>query len=252
MKKSVEKYKGFYIGRYEAGSTTERKSYQERGNGTTKMVVKRDQYPYTLVCWGIYDEETGDYSVDKTSTIDGIENNGKGAVYLCRHMYDGKSVGVKSTLCYGCQWDAMLKFIGNKGFDIENSSRDWGNYYESEFEITRKSAQKLLVVEDGEKSGKYHGWESAYGRFGLANKGFILTTGASDRNKSANIYDVAGNCKEWIMSIGKDVDGRWQRGGCVLPNVNGDRANLIDGDSMLKIDSYFGFRPALYISLDVH
>ena len=201
MKQSVNKYKGFFIGRYEAGSTTVRKGWQTEGNGTTKMVVKRDQYPYVLVGWGQYNEETKDYSDDMIYLGEGLtENNGKGAVYLCRHMYDGKSVGVKSTLCYEEQWDAMLNFIEKHDFDTKTSSTDWGNYYGSEFEITRKSAKKQLVAKNGTSMKEYVPWESAYGTFGATNASYLLTTGASDRNMAANIYDVAGNCDEWQMA----------------------------------------------------
>ena len=150
MKKSVDQYKGFYIGRYEAGSTTERIGYKEdkKGNGTTKMVVQRDQYPYNWVRWGVYDESTGDYSADaineKVNDPYNGENNGKGAVYLCRHMYDGETVGVKSNLCYKAQWNAMLEFIKKHKVDTNTNSTNWGNFYGSQFEVNRKSAKKAL------------------------------------------------------------------------------------------------------------
>ncbi len=202
MKKSVEKNKGFYIGRYEAGSSTERKGYQKEGNRTTKLVVQRDQYPYVYVGWGKYNEETEDYSDDIYGTGDySLENNGKGAVYLSRHMYDGQNVGVKSTLCYGVQWDAMLSFLKKSGQDVDVDDSDWGNYYESQFEINRKSVKKQLIVKSGNGTGKYEMWENGDGSFGAPGVGYILTTGATDRNKLKNIYDVAGNCNEWLMKM---------------------------------------------------
>ena len=255
MKKSVGKYKGFYIGRYEAGSTTERKGYYDKkGNGTTKMVVQRDQYPYNWVAWGVYDGATGDYSADAINNIIDDpyqgENNGKGAVYLCRHMYDGKAVGVKSTLCYGVQWDAMLSFIKGKDFDTDEDSTEWGNYYGLEFEITRKSAKKMLRIKDEVVEYKYVPWETAYGAFGANKDSYLLTTGATDRNMAVNLYDVAGNCAELTMEIFPDGDEkkRAYRGSSVQETrlsarVAGDKWRWNETAWTTEIS----FRPALYI-----
>ena len=46
MVKSVYTNKGFYIGRYEAGSVTQR---TDKANGTTEMVVKKNQFPYNYL-----------------------------------------------------------------------------------------------------------------------------------------------------------------------------------------------------------
>ena len=35
----------------------------------------------------------------------------------------------------------------------------------------------------------------------ILSAGFLLTTGATDRNKTMNIYDVAGNCCEFTMEV---------------------------------------------------
>lgn len=125
MVESVYNNGGFYIGRYEAGSTTPRHGVTI--NGTTKMVVKRDQYPYTAVPWGL---SMTDYSSN-------VNNYGKSAVLLSKEFYGelGNNYGVRSTLCYGIQYDAVLDFI-NDIVDV-NSSASWGNYLESSFTITR-------------------------------------------------------------------------------------------------------------------
>lgn len=46
MMQSVQKNKGFYIGRYEAGTIEPRKSST---TGISEVVVKRDAYPYIYV-----------------------------------------------------------------------------------------------------------------------------------------------------------------------------------------------------------
>ena len=151
MVKSVYKNGGFYIGRYEAGSETERTN---KANGTTKMVVKKDKFQYNWVGWGA---STNDWESDVVDTSG--NSQGKGAVYLSKKMYEGKDVGVTSTLCYGVEWDAMLDFIKDKN-DVSNSTL-WGNY-----------------------SGKGE---------------ILAKTGSSDTYSSKNIYDVAGSVWEWTM-----------------------------------------------------
>ena len=135
MKASVAEHKGFYIGRYEAGSETERTYYSSvNANGTTKMVVKSGAYVYNNVGWG----------PSMTSTIGDVinvndmgQNEGKGAVQLSKEMYAGSS-SVVSHLTYGVEWDAALRFIDpnftgyakiSDGQAVYNSSlRTTGNY----------------------------------------------------------------------------------------------------------------------------
>ena len=98
MRAQVLKYGGFYIGRYEAGvnSTTLR-----TGRTTERTVVcKKGVAPYNYVPWG--------KAMNDASEIEGKS----GAVYLAKSMYS-RSSSVTSTLTYGCEWDAMCRYIGD-------------------------------------------------------------------------------------------------------------------------------------------
>ena len=98
MIKSVKEYGGFYIGRFEAGvdSTTLRAA----ATVAQTVVCKKGVAPYNYVPWG-------------ANTNDASEVQGaSGAVYLARNMYK-TSDSVTSTLIYGCQWDAMCRYIGD-------------------------------------------------------------------------------------------------------------------------------------------
>ncbi len=98
MRAQVLKYGGFYIGRYEAGvnSTTLR-----TGTTTAQTVVcKKGVAPYNWVPWG--------KAMNDASEIEGKS----GAVYLAKSMYS-RSSSVTSTLTYGCEWDAMCRYIGD-------------------------------------------------------------------------------------------------------------------------------------------
>ena len=97
MRESVEKNGGFYIGRYEAGSLTERTG---NNDGTTELVVQKNKHPYRYVGWG----------TSMTDVTSDIGTQGKGAVELSREMYKN-STSVVSTLCYSVQWDAALQYM---------------------------------------------------------------------------------------------------------------------------------------------
>ena len=98
MKTQVLKYGGFFIGRFEAGvnSTTLRTAT----TSAQPVVSKRGVAPYNYVPWG--------KAMNDASEIEGKS----GAVYLAKNMYTHPD-SVTSTLCYGSQWDAMCRYIGD-------------------------------------------------------------------------------------------------------------------------------------------
>ena len=171
LTKSIYKYGGFYIGRYEAGSETERTS----SSGVTTLGIKQDMYPYIYVKWG-----------DSMSSI-----GTTGALYLSNSLYNTNEYGAKSMLCTGACWDSMLDFIKDREHSVMDS-RTWGNYSNSEtFEITRGA----YAVYNNNTLGSSNNVGSKYSK--MKNTTILLTTGATERNCSKNIYDVAGNCWEW-------------------------------------------------------
>ena len=87
MKDSVEKNKGFYIGRYETGK-----------DENNKVVIKKNKPVYNQIKWG-------------NTMTDATE----GAVCLARKFAEeNEYTSVTSTLCYGVQWDAIMQFIDEK------------------------------------------------------------------------------------------------------------------------------------------
>ena len=173
LTKSIYKYGGFYIGRYEAGSETERTS----SSGVTTLGIKQDMYPYIYVKWG-----------DSMSSI-----GTTGAVYLSNSLYNTNEYGATSMLCTGACWDSMLDFIKDSKHSVTDSTK-WGNYKNSEtFEITRGS---YAVYDTSNYTlGSFNNVGSKYSK--MKDTSILLTTGATERNCSKNIYDVAGNCWEW-------------------------------------------------------
>ena len=110
MRAQVLKYGGFYIGRYEAGinSTTLR----TKVTTAQTVVCKKGVAPYNYVSWGkaMDDVNTAfapvNYNPDQVST--------SGAVYLAKNFASQHNyTSVTSTLTYGCEWDAMCRYIGD-------------------------------------------------------------------------------------------------------------------------------------------
>ena len=184
LTKSIYKYGGFYIGRYEAGSTTER---TRSSSQTAEFVVQQDKYPYTYVKWG---KSMSDVS--------------EGAVYLCNNLYSSTNTnyGATSMLCTGASWDSMLDFIKDSNHSVKDSIT-WGNYYNSE---TYKVYRGSLYI-----NSEWSTVNTTAGTDVTKNNIILLTTGATERNSSKNIYDVAGNCLEWTTESGSS-SGRVNRG----------------------------------------
>ena len=204
VKASVEKYGGFYIGRYEAGSETERTNV---ANGTTNMVVKKDAYVYNWVGWG---PSMTSVEGDVTSNS---KNQGKGAVELSRNLYKA-STSVKSTLIYGVQWDAVLRFIADDKHNV-NDSTSWGNY-------TNNSDRTSVSPNTPAKTGAHENW------------------------KAKNIYDLAGNAYEWTMEATSSLY-RVIRGGHCGDTGSNVPASFRNVFSPSYCDSVNGFRLALYV-----
>ena len=187
LTKSIYKYGGFYIGRYEAGSETARTS-ASKTKVTPPIGIKQDMYPYVFVKWG-----------EIMSNIGTV-----GAVALSNSLYNSSDYGATSMLCTGACWDSMLDFIKDEEHNVTNSTR-WGNYNNNSetYKIYRGSIYSNSAWSPADVT---NGTEITQ------NQSILLTTGATERNSAKNIYDVAGNCVEWTTesnsSASRVVRGR--------------------------------------------
>ena len=220
LTKSIYKHGGFYIGRYEAGSETERTS----SSGVTTLGIKQDMYPYNYVRWG-----------DSMSSI-----GTTGALYLSNSLYNTNEYGATSMLCTGACWDSMLDFIKDREHSVMDS-RTWGNYSNSEtFEITRGAYAVYNST-----LGSFNNVENKYSK--IKDTSILLTTGATERNCSKNIYDVAGNCLEWTTESSSS-SYRVSRGGSC--NFNGFDYPAYNRVVYSAGSGYnVSFRSSLYVSL---
>ena len=232
LTKSIYKYEGFYIGRYEAGvkpnadgTSTPRTSSSD--SQTADCVIQQDKYPYIYVKWG---KSMSDIS--------------EGAVYLSNRLYNTNEYGAKSMLCTGACWDSMLDFIKDRDHIVKDSTT-WGNYKNSEtFEITRGFYAVLNTRNF--TLGSFNNVGSKYSK--MKDKLILLTTGATERNSAKNIYDVAGNCCEWTTESGS-LSGRVLRGGDYSNSGSGSPACNRGFSSADSSGFSISFRSTLYVSL---
>ena len=209
---SVNKYGGFYIARYEAGSENQRTSSSGTGNA---VLSQANKYPYNYI------NQTD--SITKAATM----NNGK--------------TNVTASLINSAVWDRTLNWLEETNavtraelFD----STSWGNYNNSKFNFTGKysidmGANFTDVTASTEKP---------------ENSSYLLGTGVSDYTKKNNIYDLAGNCWEWTTeSISRSR--RVIRGGRCNGDGFGYPAYGRDYRSAVVSLDVISFRSALYVSL---
>lgn len=207
MYKSVKENGGFYIGRYEAGILDETK--KDIQDGSIKPVSKK-QTVWNYISWG------GDVKIEATDNMSGNDNS-NGAVKVARSMYNNpitgnsnKNTTVKSTLCYGVQWDAVLNFIDE-------------NYVKGE---------ATGYIKDSTGKGNY------------SSK--VELTGSNDGYMVNNIYDLAGNVREWTMEA-YQRQYRVMRGGNYkgMAHIAPASSRYINEPS--ERSNTIGFRVALYL-----
>ncbi len=242
MLKSVYENGGFWIGRYEAGITTNRTA-----SGTPAVAplskagtVENPIYPYTYV------------TCSQAQTV---------ANMLTTDDYTG-------SLMFGVQWDLVLKHIevkevakGTALATIQNALRSnstsWGNYSMSSFKIDRGKYAKF-----SSEGGTWKNFDTALANCvtyanGISTKigsnsfsnGILLTTGASDACKKMNIYDLAGNTREWTLEYAYSSLPCTYRGGSYgAPSGGTKNVSGRSQGSTTAMSDYgnIGFRVTLY------
>ncbi len=144
------------------------------------------------------------------------EGDANGAIKLSHSMYS-VSTSVVSHLIYGCQWDAIMYFATIEGKNVSDS-RSWGNHSDSTGEA---------AVNSGSSNMNY-------------------TTGRNKVWQTNNIYDIAGNLREWTMEAYSVTSCVIRSGGFVSGGSNFP-ASFRNLDNPGSTYDSFSFRPALYI-----
>ena len=196
MKAQVLKYGGFYIGRYEAGDKTNGTTLRTEVTTDHEVVVQKGVAPYNYIPWGRSMSDVDTAFVVSNTAYNPDQVSTHGAVYLSKHMYAEKeqAESIVSTLCYGSQWDAMCRYVGdsNRTTPVKSASELAGN----------------------------------------------VTT-----DMSKNIYDLAGNCREWTFET-LYGPSRVYRGG----SYNAEESISVRSNySPSYTNGNFSFRISLYV-----
>ena len=192
MVASVEKYGGFYIGRYETGNINQDTPVIQKGNTNISSQTWYNMYK------------------------------------RCKNI-KGANTNVETGMIWGNQWDRTLMWLIETGSktkeQIADDSTSWGNYYNATFEYVNSS---------GSTATKNEGSSTR------------IPTGSAEYTKANNIYDLAGNVRDWTMEAGSTYY-RVSRGGYC--NYSGDYSPADSRYGDYPTNSYvsYGCRSALYI-----
>ena len=200
MLKSIYTNGGFWIGRYEAGTTSPRQEPTETVENVN-VFSKKDVYPLNYV---------------QTAQ----------AYKLSTEMYDFDTQRI-SSLMFGVQWDLIMKHLENKGIsssNLKDDSSSWGNYYNSQFVLnsgkySTASPYNVFKNYNTATANFVKRANNISTKLGSSVQGqcqTLLTTGASNINKVKNIYDLAGNVYEITLEHSDTMTS--VRGGSFINN----------------------------------
>ena len=192
MVASVEKYGGFYIGRYETGNINQDTPVIQKGNTNISSQTWYNMYK------------------------------------RCKNI-KGANTNVETGMIWGNQWDRTLMWLIETGSktkeQIADDSTSWGNYYNATFEYVNSS---------GSTATKNEGSSTR------------IPTGSAEYTKANNIYDLAGNVRDWTMEA-YSTGYRVSRGGYCVNYGYSYPADYRSYLSPTSSGNLYGCRSALYI-----
>lgn len=192
MVASVEKYGGFYIGRYETGNINQDTPVIQKGNTNISSQTWYNMYK------------------------------------RCKNIR-GANTNVETGMIWGNQWDRTLMWLIETGSktkeQIADDSTSWGNYYNATFEYVNSSGSTATKNE---------------------NSSTRIPTGSAEYTKANNIYDLAGNVRDWTMEASSTYF-RVSRGGYSYDSGVSFTAGTRYSNSPTISNGKYGCRSALYI-----
>jgi len=196
-KTQIQKYKGFYVGRYEAG-TSEIELKSGKKIGDEQLSCSSWQNSSYVV------ENTTNSSMPttKANEIPYYAADIETSEIMSERMYNTNYVN--SGLITGTQWDVMLNFMSDENDkSVENASNSskymdlktnciWGNY--SDITLNNCEGKYCLIDDNGSMQSLWNENTNKTNK----NNGYynLLTTGSTEEVKRKNLYDVAGNLWE--------------------------------------------------------
>ncbi len=237
----ISKYGGFYVGRYEAGtseitistgSTTVDFSTQNTASGwlndnfsirdgkstaTGRITSKAGEIPY--------------YYADYFTSLK-----------LSNNMYNTEYV--RSGLVTGTMWDAIMNFIASEGTSIVTTDCTWGNYNNNNT-ITYESNRGRYAEINSNTGAMTTAFQPSDDQYHYS----IRTTASTEDVKKKNLYDIAGNLWEWTQETAyvNNTECYMLRGGSFDNAYSSHPACYRVYSTATHTGTGDGFRPALYI-----
>ena len=267
----IQKYGGFYVGRYEAGVSTLDETTNTFKDSVTFNNSASLYNPVGIQSginnwgWQNYDyiargkvitdsnypnKATGNI-VEKANSIPYYHVDYYTAVEMSRRLYDNNSY-VQSGLITGTQWDMMMKFLSDSSDYSDMKSTNWGNYDNVSLSNLRgyyTNVNTSNASTDGFKDA------SSFTTNSGTSSWVILTTGSTSQVLRKGLYDVAGNLWEWtqeasyVANLGYNTTYNTYnlRGGSFYDACAGRPACYRGCAYAPSTSTDRGFRPVLYI-----
>ena len=240
-KVDIQKYSGFYVGRYEAGTSEVTLSggmkWENASNGSTinGIAWQNGDFVSSKVIGGKITSKAGEipyYHADYTTAMEMSES-------MINTEY------VRSGLITGTMWDRMMKFMSTSSDYSDLKSSNWGNYNNNTAVTYTAGRGRYLAVNSSNGSTSNAAVSDNSYHYG------IRTTASSEGVKRKNLYDVAGNMWEWTQESAYVTNET-----NLIYNLRGGGFCYICTDLPVCYRAYLpaigagtdiGFRPALFI-----
>ena len=187
----IKKYGGFYIGRYEAGTSnlTSSKIDFFKGYSTSDWTNTNFRVEYI----------TSGKITTKAGEIPYYHADYETAQTMTQAMYDNNYV--QSGLITGTMWDVALNYLKSQDSTLDLTSTPWGNY--NNITLTNCKGRYIAVNSSNGTTSDIANNTERTRHYG------IMTTAASEDTKKNNIYDMAGNLWEWTEELAYDMSNNY-------------------------------------------
>ena len=229
----IEKYQGFYVGRYETAMSENIPRVSNVDIDDSPDVVNINKIE------PIYNGITVKPVIQQGKEVWNYVSRDN-AAEISRKIVNNENV--KSGLITGKQWDTMLEWIITGGTYDNSSNADKyyseiGNFYNSQYTING-----LYAIQDKNDIANWH--KGQYTK--TINEFICLGTGVHNNSKVNNIFDIYGNL--WEFTTETDANGKViQRG--IGANAGSNKAAGVHRHGNTDTSGIMmGFRIVLYIA----
>ena len=187
----IKKYGGFYIGRYEAGTSNLTSSKIDFSKGYLTSDWTNTNFRAEYITSGKITTKAGEipyYHADYET-----------AQTMTQAMYDNNYV--QSGLITGTMWDVVLNYLKSQDSTLNLVSTPWGNYNNTI--LTNCKGRYITVNSSNGSTSDITSNSDETRHYG------VMTTASSEDTKKNNIYDMAGNLWEWTEELAVDMSNSY-------------------------------------------